>query len=128
MNFALSKAIRFLLAATLTLGMVMSVVVVSMSHLPSNVDAVEQIGHAELADTIDGHGHNHEDGNLDEQDVRHTHGHNPADHSHDTPNLLAYRYLKNRDMMRIRFMDIPASNELGAFSRLDRPPKSVSLI
>jgi len=128
MNLALSKAFRFFLAFTLALGMLISAVSASVSHLPVSLDMAKQVRHAELAPKIDDHGHNHEDGELEEQQVNHTHGHNPADHSHETPHLLADLYSISRDMRRIRFIDVPTSNELGDFSRLDRPPRPVSLI
>tara|TARA_R110000744_G_scaffold52486_3_gene112461 strand:+ start:276 stop:668 length:393 start_codon:yes stop_codon:yes gene_type:complete len=128
MDFALSKAFRFFLAFTLALGMLISAVTASVSHLPVDLDRAEQVRHAELADTIDDHGHSHEDGELEERHVNHTHGHNPADHSHETPHLIVDRYSIRRDMTRIRFIDVSESNELGSFFRLDRPPKPVSLI
>lgn len=128
MNLALSKAFRFLLAFTLTLGMLVSAVGASVSHLPVDLDMVEQARHAELAPKIDGHGHSHEDGGPEEQHVNHTHGHNPADHSHETPHLAVDRYSISRVLSQIRFIDVAKSNKSDDFSRLDRPPRPVSLI
>ena len=128
MNIAPSKAFRFSLAFTLTLGMLISAVGASISHLPVNAEMAEQARHAELSPKIDDHGHSHEDGELEEQDVNHSHGHNLSDHSHDTPHLSAHLYSVNRNMTLVHFVGITVSNELGAFFRLDRPPKPISLI
>jgi hypothetical protein len=128
MKFALNRLFRFFLALTLTLGMQVSAANISVSHLPVSEELIEQARHAALSIEVDGHGHSHEDGEIDEQHVGHNHGHNPSDHSHETPHLLAHFYSGSRDMIRVHFNDIPQSNELGAFARLDRPPISISLI
>ena len=128
MNFALSKAFRFSLAFTLTLGMLISAVGASLSHLPVNLEVAEQARHAELATKIEDHGHSHDDGELEEQHSNHTHGHNSSDHSHETPHLLASLYSIGRDMTRNHFVDNPETMEPGDFARLERPPKSISLI
>ncbi|MEQ9069309.1 MAG: hypothetical protein RLO18_21425 [Gimesia chilikensis] len=98
-----------------------------MSHSAVNAEAAEQARHAELASAID-HGHSHDDGELEEQRTGHDHGHNPADHSHETPHLIAHQYLVHRDTNRLQFVSIPETVELGASFRLDRPPKPVFLI
>ena len=127
-KFALSKVSRFFLAFALTLGMLISAIGVSVSHLPVNAQLAKQALHAELAPSIDDHGHSHDDGEIEEQNIDHNRDHNPADHSHETPHLISHVYAVSRGMARINFVAIPASNELGAFFRLDRPPKTVSLV
>lgn len=127
-NFALSKLSRLFLALALTLGMLISAVSVSVSHLPVNAELAEQTRHAELSVEVGDHGHSHDDGEIEEQRAGHDHGHNPADHSHETPHLLADFYSTGPETARIHFIEIPQSNELGALARLDRPPKSISLI
>ena len=64
MNIALSKAFRFFLAFSLTLGMLISSVGASISHLPIVLDSVEKSRHAQLAPKADDHDHSHEDANL----------------------------------------------------------------
>lgn len=128
MNIALSKVFVFFLAFSLTLGMLISSVGASISHLPIGIDSAEQSRHAQLAPEGDDHGHSHEDGEFEEQQPNHTHNHNPADHSHETPHLSGYIYLISRDLTRIHFIAIPESLAIGDLARLDRPPKPVSLI
>ncbi|VVT12251.1 hypothetical protein [Hoeflea sp. EC-HK425] len=123
-----ARTFRFSLAFALTLGMVISAVGASISHLPTDLKAAEQVRHAELAPTTDEHGHSHDDGEFDEQRIGHTHDHNPADHSHETPHLNAHVHLASRELARIDFVAIPESITPGASFRLDRPPKSISLI
>lgn len=125
---AISIGFRSLLAFVFTFGLVVSTVVSSVSHLPSNVEAAEQTRHAELAPTTDDHGHSHDDGELDEQRIGHAHDHNPADHSHESPHLNSHVYLETRELVRIDFAAIPKSNTPAASVGLDRPPKSISLI
>ncbi|MDP2120342.1 MAG: hypothetical protein Q8K28_10600 [Hoeflea sp.] len=127
MNSAPSRAFRIFLAITLTLGLFVSAVGISMSHSAVNAEAAEQMRQAELA-SADDHGHSHDDGELEEQRAGHSHGHNPADHSHETPHLAGQLYLAYRDKNRIHFASIPETIELGGSFRLDRPPKPVSLI
>ncbi len=127
-NIAPHKTFRFFLAFTMVLGMLISAVGTTTSHLPVNLKVSDQVGLAEVAQEIDDHGHSHEDGEFDEQLVSHTHDHNPADHSHETPHLLTHLYSVSPDMARTHFVGVPVSNELGVFFRLDRPPKLVSLV
>lgn len=127
MNPTLSRAFRIFLAVTLTLGLFVSAVGISMSHMTVNAEAAEQTRHAELASARD-HGHSHDDGELEEQRTGHNHGHNPADHSHETPHLISHLYLVHCDTNRIHFVSIPETIELCGSFRLDRPPKPVSLI
>ena len=119
MNFAPRKSLRCFLAFTFFLGMLISAVSASISHLPVNAELAEQTRHAELAPDIDDHGHSHDDGEFEEQQANHTHGHNPADHTHDIPNLLSPLHSVSRDVTRIHFIDSSVSIELGAYDRLD---------
>ena len=128
MKLTLSKVFRFFLAFTMALGMLISAVNSSVSHLPTNLETAQQTRHAELAPQIDDHGHSHDDGEFEEQHVNHTHGHDPTDHSHETPHISAYPYSVKRTVVRNHPIDIAEFIELGAFDRLDRPPKPTSLI
>lgn len=113
MNPTSSRAFKIILAITFTLGIFVSAVGTSISHSAVNAEAAEQTRHAELT-SADDHGHSH--------------GHNPADHSHETPHLANHLYLAHRDKTRIHFVSIPETIEPGGSFRLDRPPKPVSLI
>lgn len=126
MKFGSKRVSRLMLALTLMLGMVASAVGTSVAHLPIDIEAAEQTRHAELASIIDDHGHSHDDGEAEEQHVGHNHGHNPADHSHEIPHLNMVLHSLDRDMKSLHFVAIPKSNDLGSYSRLDRPPKSIS--
>ena len=54
-------------------------------QLSSATLAAEAERHAELKQQSAAHGHIHDDGDDGERVRGHVHGHNPADHSHDTP-------------------------------------------
>lgn len=127
-NSAFRKACIFILALALALGMLVSAVSISLSHLPVSAKLAEQARHAELSTEAGGRGHSHDDGEIDERLVGHNHAHDPSDHSHETQHLFVHLYSNCQKVTGVNFIDIPQSNELGAFSRLERPPKSISLI
>lgn len=88
-SWAHSAAFRIAIAAVMTLGMLLSAMGGAISHNPAALAANQAARHAELAVQLADHGHVHDDGMDDEQSPGHLHGHNPADHSHETPNTLA---------------------------------------
>lgn len=77
-----------LIAFAMALGMVASVVQTSVSHNPLVLLTAEAERHALLEQEIAAHGHSHDDGYGEERQPGHSHGHNPADHSHDIPSFL----------------------------------------
>ena len=60
MKFALNRLFRFFLALTLALGMQVSAVSISVSHLPVSEELIEQARHAALSIEVDDHGHSHD--------------------------------------------------------------------
>lgn len=70
----------------------------------------------------DGHGHSHDDGPADTP-KSHTHGHNPADHSHDVPAVFM---ISDMQTLPPDCTDNPVSfGPCMAFScfEIDRPPR-----
>lgn len=68
-------------------------------HSPLEFSQQEALDHQHLAPLhsanatdngieISRHQHTHDDGNDHEQQLNHLHGHNPADHAHDSPHPL----------------------------------------
>jgi hypothetical protein len=128
MKLALIPFFRGVLAFALTLAMIVSAVSGSISHMPSKVNDIEHARQAELAPQIDDHGHSHDDGDQEEGDVKHAHGHNPADHSHETQYLGFYVFSPRRGLLRSSVNYISAFTYLGAIHRLERPPKPILLV
>lgn len=128
MDIASNKVCKLFFAFTLTLGMIFSTMGITIPHSPASFEIAEQTRHAELTIRTDDHGHSHDDGDFEERQTHHAHGHNPTDHSHEIPHLLTYLSSISRDITPTHFRTVQTSNELGVFTRLDRPPKSISLI
>lgn len=77
-------AIRVLVGIAFLIGLFVSPARYLASHDVLQMTQAEADRHAELAAQFDEHGHTHDDGVADEKRSGHLHGHNPADHSHET--------------------------------------------
>jgi hypothetical protein len=128
MKLALIPFYRGVLAFALTLAMIVSAVSGSISHMPSKVNDVEHARQAKLVSQIDDHVHSHNDGDQAERDVKHTHGHNPADHSHETQYLGSYVFSPRCGLLRSSVDYVSAFTYLSAIHRLERPPKPILLV
>jgi len=62
---------------------------VAHTHGGAAVAMAEEARHGVLAPFAEKHSHSHEDGEPGEQVPGHIHGHNPFDHSHETPSVVA---------------------------------------
>lgn len=108
-----------------------------LSHALLAFSSVTSPSHDSLTTTIhahtlsdagmdwDGHGHKHED--FEDADGAHQHGHNPADHSHDKPNLpptyaVRLTALSNQWIADEHRLVYPAP-----CACLERPPKHLSI-
>jgi hypothetical protein len=76
---------RLLVAVMAMLGLTPMMDPARTAHDPLILLMAELQQHAELAAEVAEHGHSHDDPADDERRTGHTHGHNPADHSHETP-------------------------------------------
>jgi hypothetical protein len=94
-------------------------------HDPKTFSAAEADRHAQLKAEIAEHGHSHDDGEEHERAADYSHGHNPADHSHETPTTPPGSAPFLPAMIR-SWMPMPLhAVDLGASYRLDRPPKPI---
>ena len=96
---------------------------VSLAHGDAAMAQAEKERHGVLAPLSEEHGHSHEDGEPDERVPGHFHGHNPFDHSHETPSVTS-----GFAVMSLTFFDdwTPRWEGLvrtGSPERIDRPPK-----
>ena len=80
-----SQTFRRFLLGLLAFAVQLSACQAIARHAPSATLAAEAERHAELKQQSAAHGHIHDDGDDGERVRGHVHGHNPADHSHDTP-------------------------------------------
>lgn len=113
------------LALVMALGSVAATVRTALSHNPAILVAIEAERHAILAQEIADHGHSHDDGWEDEQAPGHSHGHDPADHSHDVPSVLSAFVEMTPPAWRVwsaRVRDAPAVTKTYPF---EKPPKHV---
>ncbi|WP_095081633.1 hypothetical protein [Mesorhizobium sophorae] len=124
-NWVHSAAFRLVVAFAMTLGMLLSPAGSSVSHDPIALVAAEAARHAKLAGQIETHGHVHDDGATEDQGPGHSHGHNPADHSHETANTLLDFAPAVPATGRNWVICPPSFPEPEASSRLDRPPRPI---
>jgi hypothetical protein len=112
------------IAFAMALGMTLSAAHVSGGHNAYAIAQAEAVRHAELAAAIAEHGHAHEEGEPDERLPGHVHGHNTADHVHETANVVGVIQLGLPRFERtvIRHEHEQASS--GTPSGLERPPRS----
>ena len=86
--------------------------------------AAGEDAHAQLEAEIVEHGHSHDDGE-DERVAGHSHGHNPADHSHETPTTPPGIAAAVPPLLRTWLPMPPQTAHLGASYRLERPPRPI---
>jgi hypothetical protein len=113
------------LALVIALGAVVSTVRTTLSHNPVVLLAIEAERHAALAQEIADHGHSHDEGLQEEQAPGHSHGHDPADHSHDIPSVVAALVQTTPPAWRVwsaTVLDAPAVTKTYPF---DKPPTHV---
>ncbi len=84
-----SRIFRLALALAMTLAVLLTPAAQTASHNPAALAHAAAERHAVLAAWPADHGHAHHDGWPAERHAGHTHGHDPADHSHDIPAPVA---------------------------------------
>ena len=124
-NWVHSTVFRLVIAIAMTLGMLLSPIGSSASHNPIALAAAEAARHAELVAQIENLGHSHDDGENDEQNSGHSHGHNLADHSHETASTLPFSALIFPPFSRRGFPYPPSFADMETGFRLERPPRPI---
>lgn len=97
----------------------------SPSHDPVALAAAEAERHAQLEVELAEHGHSHDDGEEHERVAGHSHGHNPADHSHDIPTTPPGSTAIPSAFVRTWVPMQPQTAHVGASYRLERPPRPI---
>ncbi len=80
-----SVALRVAVVCAMAVSLMLAPPGASTSHDPVALAKAEAERHLQLAADIAEHGHSHDDGSASETHAGHLHGHNAADHLHDTP-------------------------------------------
>lgn len=117
--------VYLLLALILALGTTASSVIVNLSHNPAVLVAAESERHAEIERQLAEHGHSHEDGVGDESQPGHVHGHDPADHSHDTAGQAAPLAAIAPPAWRVSLVATGLVTPAGMNFHLERPPRQL---
>jgi hypothetical protein len=122
---SLMTGFRLIVALAMMIGVVSFLSHTASLHNPEILQAIEQVRHASLADGAVDKDHVHDEGLEEERQPGHVHGHNPADHSHETMGsavMLAELGCTKVTASRSE----PHQNIYGEpFFRLDRPPRHV---
>ena len=111
------------IAFAMAFGVLLSAVHVAAGHNAYAIAQAEAVRHAELAVTIAEHGHAHDEGEPSEQLPGHVHGHNAADHLHETADRLTVIALVTPGFARTSTAHDPVMAEPGHPDGLERPPR-----
>lgn len=117
--------LSLVIAVAMTVGMSLSAAHVSAGHNAYAMAQAEILRHAELAASIAEHGHSHEEGEADERLPGHVHGHNTADHVHETGNVVDDVPLAAPRFVRTSIRPEPLTSSANRPGGLERPPRSV---
>lgn len=112
-----------LAAALAVAAMLLSGVHVLSEHNGYVLAQAEAERHAQLTASAEAHGHSHDDGEGEERLPGHVHGHNTADHVHESAALVSFTQLRTPHFVRSVIRHEPQGRELGLRSGLDRPPR-----
>lgn len=121
----LRAGLSLVIALAMALGMTLSAAHVSAGHNAYAIAQAEAVRHAELAASIAEHGHAHEEGEPDERLPGHVHGHNTADHIHETANVVGVVQLGTPGFVRTGTRHEHRRSASEVPGGLKRPPRSV---
>lgn len=97
----------------------------SSTHDPVALAAAEAERHGQFEADIAGHGHSHDDGQEYERSTGHMHGHNPADHSHETPTTPSGSEAVVPTLVQNVVPTAHDTAHLDTTYRLERPPRPI---
>lgn len=121
----LLRRLRPIATLAIAIALIFAPLPIGSAHDPVALAAAEMERHATLQAEIAEHGHAHDDGHEHEQSSGHMHGHDPADHSHQSvfvPCSASHWSLPPAQCWPSMVSEIrdPATG-----SGIDRPPKHV---
>jgi hypothetical protein len=111
------------IAFAMALGVLLSTVHMAAGHNAYATAQAEALRHAELAATIAEQGHAHDEGEPSEKLPGHVHGHNAADHLHETADRLTVIALVTPGFARTNAAHDPVMADPGHPDGLKRPPR-----
>lgn len=125
MSIWVNRAVLCLVLAFVAFGSLLP----HASHFPSRdpiaLAVVEAERHAELQTEIAEHGHSHDDRENHARMAGHSHGHNPADHSHETPTTPPGSAPAVLALIPAWAPTPPETVHIGTTYRLERPPRRI---
>lgn len=122
-KWAVTTVFHLVIVAAITLTMVLSPISNSVLHLPSKISVAQISHHVQSGEQIEVHDHTYGNDEAEEHLPGHTHGHDPTDHSHETPSLQPQRVLSSRPKVRNWVAVALVFAEPGTSYRLKRPPR-----
>jgi hypothetical protein len=120
------SAMRFAIAMIVAVAMTLAPPINIVAHGTVDSTQTEQARHAALTQTDADHGHSHDDGDAQERLPGHFHGHNSADHSHDTGHAVLIRTPEQVATPGTWHSAEPIRPVPDQRFRLDRPPRALS--
>ncbi|MBX9873441.1 MAG: hypothetical protein GY873_37550 [Bosea sp.] len=122
---SLRAGFSLVIAFAMALGMLLSAFHMAAGHNAYATAQAEAVRHAELAATIAEHGHAHDEGEPSEKLPGHVHGHNAADHLHETADTLSVVALVTPGFARTSVAHDTVMADPGHPNGLERPPRAV---
>lgn len=127
-NWVHGSVASFTINTVIALTMVLFSFGVNATHDPIAFPSVETERHIALASEAGDLGHIHDDDMLDETTGKHIpghlHGHNPLDHSHETPAYVSQQSLIFTGGGGAWNAKPPLSPDLELSFSIDRPPRA----
>ena len=122
---ALLLRLRPIATLAIAIALIFAPLPLGPAHDPVSLAAAEMARHAVLQAEIAEHGHAHDDGHEHEQSSGHMHGHDPADHSHQSvfvPCSASHWSLLPAQCWPLTVSEI---RDPATASAIDRPPKQI---
>ncbi|OYW59000.1 MAG: hypothetical protein B7Z40_22260 [Bosea sp. 12-68-7] len=121
---SIKAGFSLVIALAMVLGVLLSTAHMAAGHNAYATAQAEALRHAELAATVAEHGHAHDEGDPSEQLPGHVHGHNAADHLHETADRLIVTALAAPGFARTGAAHDAVMADPGHPDGLERPPRA----
>lgn len=126
MSNRVNRTVLYLvLAVAMAFGSLLPHASQSLSHEPVALTTAETERQGQLVSEMAEHGHRHNYRGEHDRAAGHAHGHNPADHSHETPTTPPGSAPALRALVPAWVPMPPQAAHLGAIYRLERPPRLI---
>tara|TARA_R110002110_G_scaffold757_3_gene2892 strand:- start:6275 stop:6700 length:426 start_codon:yes stop_codon:yes gene_type:complete len=125
---AVLKKRRLNVCAYILMACLTGVLPLAVGHSAADAFALamtEETRHDILSPASEEHGHVHEGGESEERLPGHVHGHNPLDHSHETPSVMAVLSIFGPEIFPVWDAGTVFTPIHGPPHLIERPPRNI---